>query len=353
MKIGDTIRARRRALGLTQEALAGKLGVSAPAVNKWERALNYPDITLLPVLARILGVDLNTLLCFREDMSREEVGLFLNELLETAKAEGAAAAFQLAGNKLREFPNDDLLAVSIAGLLEGVLAMYPEGGGEEREAWEGEIAALYERAAQSTDPRVREQAVCVIAARCAGRGELERAEALLEQLPDGHRQKRTLAAALRRKQGRYEEAWVLLEEELLGGANAVQNTLLHMVNLAVAEGDQNRAGTLAELASAAAGNLGLPDCVALSASLQLALAEKDGPRALVLLEEVLESLTAPWDWRASPLYRHLPGKEGAGESQRALLRPLLDQLEADPESQFLKDVPGYAALAERYRKYSD
>ena len=76
MKIGDTIRARRRALGLTQEALAGKLGVSAPAVNKWERALNYPDITLLPVLARILGVDLNTLLCFREDMSREEVGLF-------------------------------------------------------------------------------------------------------------------------------------------------------------------------------------------------------------------------------------------------------------------------------------
>ena len=311
MKIGDTIRARRRALGLTQEALAGKLGVSAPAVNKWERALNYPDITLLPVLARILGVDLNTLLCFREYMSREEVGLFLNELLETAKAEGAAAAFQLAGNKLREFPNDDLLAVSIAGLLEGVLAMYPEGGGEEREAWEGEIAALYERAAQSTDPRVREQAVCVIAARCAGRGELERAEALL------------------------------------GGANAVQNTLLHMVNLAVAEGDQSRAGTLAELASAAAGNLGLPDCVALSASLQLALAEKDGPRALVLLEEVLESLTAPWDWRASPLYRHLPGKE------RALLQPLLDQLEADPESQFLKDVPGYAALAERYRKYSD
>ena len=178
-------------------------------------------------------------------------------------------------------------------------------------------------------------------------------EALLEKLPDGHRQKRTLAAALRRKQGRYEEAWVLLEEELLGGANAVQNTLLHMVNLAVAEGDQSRAGTLAELASAAAGNLGLPDCVALSASLQLALAEKDGPRALVLLEEVLESLTAPWDWRASPLYRHLPGKEGAGESQRALLRPLLDQLEADPESQFLKDVPGYAALAERYRKYSD
>ena len=67
MNMHEIIRNRRRELGLTQEQLAGKLGVSAPAVNKWERAGSYPDITLLPVLARTLGVDLNTLLSFQED----------------------------------------------------------------------------------------------------------------------------------------------------------------------------------------------------------------------------------------------------------------------------------------------
>ena len=36
MKIHEIIRTRRQALGLTQEALAEKVGVSAPAVNKWE-----------------------------------------------------------------------------------------------------------------------------------------------------------------------------------------------------------------------------------------------------------------------------------------------------------------------------
>ena len=41
MKIHDVIRARRQALGLTQEGLAGQLGVSAPAVNKWEKGLSY------------------------------------------------------------------------------------------------------------------------------------------------------------------------------------------------------------------------------------------------------------------------------------------------------------------------
>ena len=55
MKLNDIIRTRRQALGLTQEQLARQLGVSAPAVNKWERNLNYPDITLLPALARALA----------------------------------------------------------------------------------------------------------------------------------------------------------------------------------------------------------------------------------------------------------------------------------------------------------
>ena len=76
MKLNEVIRTRRQALGLTQEQLAQKLGVSAPAVNKWERNLNYPDITLLPALARTLGVDLNTLLSFQEDLTDQEIGLF-------------------------------------------------------------------------------------------------------------------------------------------------------------------------------------------------------------------------------------------------------------------------------------
>ena len=78
MQIHEIIRTRRTALGLTQEQLAGKLGVSAPAVNKWERGNSYPDITLLPVLARTLRVDLNTLLSFREDLTETEIAEFLN-----------------------------------------------------------------------------------------------------------------------------------------------------------------------------------------------------------------------------------------------------------------------------------
>ena len=45
MKINETIRQRRIERYLTQEQVANYLGVTAPAVNKWEKGTSYPDIT--------------------------------------------------------------------------------------------------------------------------------------------------------------------------------------------------------------------------------------------------------------------------------------------------------------------
>ena len=45
----------RKKCGLTQEALAEKLGVSFQAVSKWETAKSAPDVVLLPIMADIFG----------------------------------------------------------------------------------------------------------------------------------------------------------------------------------------------------------------------------------------------------------------------------------------------------------
>ena len=76
MKINEIIRQKRLEKGLTQEQVANYLGVCTPAVNKWEKGTTYPDIVLLPVLARLLDTDLNTLLSFKNDLSEKEVALF-------------------------------------------------------------------------------------------------------------------------------------------------------------------------------------------------------------------------------------------------------------------------------------
>ena len=69
MKINQIIREKRKELSLTQEQIADFLGVSTPAVNKWEKGSTYPDITLLPALARLLKIDLNTLMSFHDDLT--------------------------------------------------------------------------------------------------------------------------------------------------------------------------------------------------------------------------------------------------------------------------------------------
>ena len=60
--IGKRIAAYRKQMGLTQDQLAEKLGLTAQAVSKWENDLSCPDITILPKLADIFGVTTDTLL---------------------------------------------------------------------------------------------------------------------------------------------------------------------------------------------------------------------------------------------------------------------------------------------------
>lgn len=59
---GQTVKTLREKKGLTQRALAEKIGVSDKAVSKWETEKGLPDISLLPLLADALGVSVAELL---------------------------------------------------------------------------------------------------------------------------------------------------------------------------------------------------------------------------------------------------------------------------------------------------
>lgn len=62
VEIAQRLAARRKQAGLSQEALAEKLGVSRQAVSKWERSESSPDTDNLIALAQLYGVSLDDLL---------------------------------------------------------------------------------------------------------------------------------------------------------------------------------------------------------------------------------------------------------------------------------------------------
>ena len=60
--LGRRIARLRLQHGMTQERLANIMNVSAQAVSKWENDQSYPDILLLPLLAKTFGVTVDELL---------------------------------------------------------------------------------------------------------------------------------------------------------------------------------------------------------------------------------------------------------------------------------------------------
>ena len=62
MTLGQNIQNARRAQGLSQEALAEKIGVSRQALGKWEKDTALPGLDNLQALAAALGIGVDALL---------------------------------------------------------------------------------------------------------------------------------------------------------------------------------------------------------------------------------------------------------------------------------------------------
>ena len=90
--LGRRIARLRLAKTATQERLAKALNVSPQAVSKWENDINYPDISLLPDLARFLGVSVDELLSGASASAQETAAAQESTAAEKSTAEVVSAA---------------------------------------------------------------------------------------------------------------------------------------------------------------------------------------------------------------------------------------------------------------------
>lgn len=61
-KISESIRAYRKKHNLSQSEFANRLHVTKQAVSKWETGRGYPDSALIPVIAKELGISIDSLM---------------------------------------------------------------------------------------------------------------------------------------------------------------------------------------------------------------------------------------------------------------------------------------------------
>ena len=120
---------RRKAAGLSQEALAAQLGVSRQAVSKWERSESSPDTDNLIALAALYGVSLDELLYGEAANDADDLE---DGSADTETADAADEAEDSAGHA--DCGDKPLVDISLA---RGIHVIDPNKGEEVHVGWSG------------------------------------------------------------------------------------------------------------------------------------------------------------------------------------------------------------------------
>lgn len=353
MPLSTVIREKRKELGLTQEQIAERLGVSTPAVSKWESGVTYPDITLLSALARLLKADPNTLLCFQEEPSEQEISGFCREIAQILKekgySEGLEESCRFMKQKIREYPRCSSMIHTFALTLDGTLVMSTLTPAEKR-PYEELALSWYHQVLESSDESLRIRSVFMLASKYILQGEYEKAQKMIDLMPEHNLpDKRLMQADLcLQKKENLAEAETLIQRKLLHTAMDLNGILFRLTKACITAGEMEKASRIAELAGRAADVLGLGEYFTCIAPLEIALAKQDVKESIRLIRALLNTCTHLWEPGSCPLYDRIISASGLQPSS-TILPPLLASLERSPEFEFLRTEEEFQALL-KHRK---
>lgn len=352
MPINIVIQEQRKLLGLTQEQVADYLGVSTPAVSKWEKGITSPDIGLLPPLARLLKIDLNTLFCFSEDLSADEIGFFCNKLTKQAR-EDILSAFDVAEAKIHDYPHNEQLLLNVTIILDSMLLQTADDT-LPIDSLDTKISGWYLQLAESNDEKIRNSANYMRVSRYIRQGKTEASQEVLDTIQDktdlisALPDKLMLQVSIYLQQHKADLAVLELEKALFKDITRVQMLLTKLVDAELASGNTEFACKIAEKASAMVDVFDMWEYNRYVASYRIVEQQKNADKMLHLLEQMLEALTTHWSLTESVLY-HRMAPETKSVQSREMISVLLNGLETDPECAYLRDHPKFNELIIKYK----
>ena len=230
IKLGPRIASLRKSKSMTQEQLALALGVSPPAVSKWETGASCPDIALLCPLARALGTNVDTLLQFEETLTEEQIDARLNEIVETARNHGYEAADGMVQSLLHTYPSSIPLKSRAVTLFDLFAMLFPAQPQQIKDGWIKQKKQLLEDVRASGAAAFWQAAVSHLASIAIVEGELEKAESLLKELPQHTTDSTSIWAMLYLKKGEASQALEVIQKRLYVLTRQVQSFLTQMMN---------------------------------------------------------------------------------------------------------------------------
>lgn len=342
MKINELIRKYRKEQHLTQEQVANYLGVTAPAVNKWENGISYPDITLLAPLARFLKTDVDTLLSFHDELSDTEIDKIVRELSVEITTLGYSETFEKVSKLIKEYPSCDKLILYSAQILNAYLLMQEI---EDKDKYRKQITAWFELVAFGEDKELSNMATVSLCQDYMANGNYDEAQKLLDQIPPMGFDKRTIQASIYSNQENYTDAYKIHEEMLYQNANSLIQSLMMIARLKCREKKYSEALNYAKLSRTVAEKLELGQYIASSSEFLIAIEMKNKEESLRLLDEVISGINDMNSVRESKLYSHMKFKKDNG--LYALKDMMKKSFKDDADLDFIRNEPAFIKIMKR------
>lgn len=311
MNIGKVIKKYRKEMGLTQEEMANRLGVTAPAVNKWENGNSNPDIELLAPIARLLHISPDTLLSFREKLTDAEIEETIRKMDEMFAREGYDRTYEWALSLIKEYPNCNMLIWQVAVILD---ARRVAGQCEEPGKYDEQIRLWYEMALRDEDENIRRHAADSLIGFYLRKKDYKAAEKYLDYFSDYDLMKKIHQGRIYEAQGKIEDAYEVLEGVLFSEYNTLNLVFSLLVGLAFDENDIVSARFLAEKMGALASIFDRGKYQEYASMLDIVCAEKDREGTFEVVQQCLKNIHTMWDFSKSGLYRHMKFKNVESES---------------------------------------
>ncbi|BBF41572.1 transcriptional regulator, XRE family [Lachnospiraceae bacterium KM106-2] len=344
MKINETIRKYRKEKNLTQEQIANQLGVSAPAVNKWENGISYPDIELLAPLARLLEIDIDTLLSFREELTEKEIAGFINQLSEGMIKVGFEESYRQAEQKIREFPNCYKLILWSAQVLNGYLVMKFQDI-KEKENYQNQIMKWFEKVAFCDEAELAKAAQISLAQYYMNSERYEEAQKILDKIPPVGFDKRTTQVQLLVSQSKYDDAYRIQDEMLYQQANGLINNMMHTLSMLCKQKKQEDAIYYADMINQMEETFQLGCYIGSLAYFTVYAEMGDKDRSMDYLEKMMDGLVSMRMPKTSRLYQHMKFNEDDGLDK--MKEMIVKSFDTDKSFDFIRKEPRYQALVRR------
>ena len=332
MNIGSVIKKYRKEAGYTQEEMANRLGVTTPAVNKWENGNSKPDIELLSPIARLLHISLDTLLSFQEKLTDFEIGEFIQKMDKMFSEEGYEKTYQWAANTIKKYPNCNLLIWQIAVMLDSRRII---GECDNPDKYDEQINAWYEIALNDEEEKIQHHAADSLFGFYLRKKDYAMAEKYLRYFSDYDPVKKVKMGQLYMKQGKTEDAYEKLEDVVFSTYTTLNLTFGTMITQALEEKNHEYAKFLAKKMSILANVFDMGKYHECAAMLNVVVAEKDVKGTFQMAKQLLENVDTMGDFRESKLYQHMKFRDTENPYAKEMKKALLEGFRTEEEFSYM------------------